>query len=99
MDPSQVAQLYPPEYLEADRSRQLLNVAIAFGVLEGIFFILFFYSRLKYHIRSSLDIYLVVLGFLFVFMHVVVDIGKPSSTPEIFSMRLLDVYLTTFSFS
>lgn len=79
MDPAQLAALYSPAYLKEDRSQQLWNLAIAFGVLECVFVVLFFYSRLKCKIAFGLELYLVVLGFLFVFGHVVVAFGESSS--------------------
>lgn len=85
MNPAQLALLYPNEYLEADRSQQLLNVAITFGVLEVVIILLFLYSRLKCQIGFGLEAYLMLLGFLFVFSLVVMDISKYFGTLDHFN--------------
>lgn len=89
MDPALLALLYPKEYLEANRSQQLLNVAIAFGVLEVVIILLFLYSRLKCQTGFGLEAYLMLLGFLFVFSHVVMDVSKYFSTLDHFQTVLV----------
>lgn len=76
MNSAELAPLYLNEYLKADRGQQLLNVAITFGVLDVVFISLFLYSRLKCQIGFGLEAYLMLLGFLFAFSHVVMNISK-----------------------
>jgi len=64
MDPTTV---YTPEYLAADRSGQLMRVAIVFAILEIMFVGLYFYSKLKNKTAHGLDTFLMLPAFLCVF--------------------------------
>lgn len=68
MDP---ATQFPPGYLAEDRSQQLLNVAIVFGVLETVFIVLFFTARVISKTAKGVDIYLMLLAYLACFSHVI----------------------------
>jgi hypothetical protein len=50
-----------PEYLAADRSGQLMRVAVAFAILEIAFVGLFFFSKSKNKTVRGLDTYLTSL--------------------------------------
>ena len=67
---------YTPEYLAADQSQTLINVAIAFAVLDTFFMASFFFSRYKCHIPLGLNGWLLVPGFLLCLTHCVNDIRK-----------------------
>ncbi|KAL8732940.1 MAG: hypothetical protein Q9181_003762 [Wetmoreana brouardii] len=69
MDPS---QQYSPEYLAEDRSRELLNVVIAFAILETVFVALFFTARAVNKTANGWDVYLMVPAYLFCFSHIIV---------------------------
>ncbi|KUJ13242.1 uncharacterized protein LY89DRAFT_672467 [Mollisia scopiformis] len=66
-------QSYSPEYLAANRSQRLTNVAIVFGVLEPIFVGLFYISRWKSGTAHRWDVYLMLLALPLCFSHVIVS--------------------------
>lgn len=69
--------LFSPEYLAADRSQTLIDVAIVFMVLDTFFISLFFFSRYKCHIALSYDGWLMAPGYLLCLGHCIGDIRKP----------------------
>ena len=70
---------FSPEYLAANQSRSLINVAITFAVLDTTFVSLFFFSRYKCHIPFGLDGWLMIPGYILCFAHTVLDIGEDYS--------------------
>ena len=70
-------QQYSPAYLAEDRSRELINVIVAFAVLETFFIILFFTSRIMNHTANEWDVYLMIPGYLFCFGHIAFATSKP----------------------
>jgi hypothetical protein len=58
---------YTPEYMAADHSRKLINVAVTFAVLETFFFVLFLAARFKSKTLRCLDVYFMVLAYPFCF--------------------------------
>jgi hypothetical protein len=62
MDPS---KKYPAEYLAEDRSHPLINLCIAFIVLEVFFVGLFIASRIKGKTANGFDTYLIPLALPF----------------------------------
>jgi len=73
MDPT---QQYSPAYLAEDTSRQLLNVVVAFAVLETVFIVLFFTSRAMNKTANGWDVFLMIPAYIFCFVHIIVASGK-----------------------
>ena len=69
MDPSD----YPPEYLAQDRSFQLVQVIVAFAVLESFFFALFISARLMSKSTNGVDFWLMPAAYLACFSHVIIN--------------------------
>lgn len=65
-------QQYSPAYLAEDKSREFLNVVVAFAILETVFMILFFTSRAMNKTSNGWDVYLMIPGYIFCFGHIVV---------------------------
>lgn len=74
MDPSQ----YPPEYLAEDNSQQLINVIIAFGILETVFLALFIWARSIAKTLNGIDFWLIPAGYLACFSHVITIFSSSS---------------------
>lgn len=66
------ANQYPPEYLAEDSSRQLINVAIAFALLETIFLTFFTFARRINSTTNGLDFWLIPAAYLACFSHVII---------------------------
>ena len=74
-----------PEYLAADRSRALINIGIAFVVLDTFFVSLFFFSRIKCRIPIGIDGWLMIPGYLLCLAHCIGDFRKSSAlSPQSF---------------
>lgn len=58
--------------LAEDKSREFLNVVVAFAILETVFMILFFTSRAMNKTSNGWDVYLMIPGYIFCFGHIVV---------------------------
>jgi len=82
MDPALAAQLYPPEYLAEDRSRQLTNTAIAFAVLATVFVGLFFTSRVINKTVNGPDFWLMPPAYIACLGQVTISFCKPSDLPS-----------------
>ena len=67
-------QQYPSDYLAADRSRELLNVAVTFAVLETVFVVLYLMSRVMNKTANGWDVYLMIPGYIFCFGCIIVAI-------------------------
>ena len=65
-------QQYPPGYLAEDRSQQLIHVAIIFGVLETVFVLLFYISRIVTKTANGPEVWLIALGYIACFGHVII---------------------------
>ena len=72
--------MYPPEYLAENRGQQLLNVAIVFGVLETVFIVLFFVSRIIFKTANGPEMYLMPLAYITCFSHVILIPRKSESS-------------------
>ncbi len=83
MDPSQ----FPPEYLAENNSQQLLNVIIAFGVLETVFFVLFVTARTINKTVNGVDFWLMPMAYITCFSHVII-ISRLSSHGLSYSILL-----------
>lgn len=81
MDPTTV---YTPEYLAENRSDQLLDVAIAFMILETLFVGLYFFSKFKNQTFHGLDTYLMLPAFLCVVSNPINAFRKSSPHLRIF---------------
>lgn len=68
MDPSQ----YPPGYLAEDNSQQLVNVIIAFAILDTIFLSLFISARWMNKTANGVDFWLMPVAYLACFSHVII---------------------------
>lgn len=69
-------QKYSQAYLSEDKSRDLINVAVAFAILETFFMSLFFTSRIMNHTANGWDVYLMIPAYLFCFSHIIVAACK-----------------------
>ena len=67
-----VQQQYPPEYLAEDRSRVLVNLVIAFAILETLFFVLYVTTRLMSRNANGWDFYLMMPAYLAAMGHNIV---------------------------
>ncbi len=65
-------QQYSPAYLAEDKSREFLNVVVAFAILETVFMILFFTSCAMNKTSNGWDVYLMIPGYIYCFGHIVV---------------------------
>ena len=77
-------QQYPPEYLAEDRSRVLLNLVIAFIVLETTFFTLFMTARYMNRTLNGWDVYFMIPAYLAAMGHCIV---APSKYPSFMTMK------------
>jgi hypothetical protein len=64
--------------LENDSGR-LINVVIAFAVLECFFVALFYFSRFKFRAKHGFDIWLMVPSFLTCFAQLIICISRYKS--------------------
>jgi hypothetical protein len=65
-------QIYSPAYLAEDRSRDLINLVVAFAILETFFICLFFTSRIMSRTANGWDFYLMVPAYLLAFANVII---------------------------
>ena len=65
MDPAAVAKMYPPAYLAEDNSQVLMNVAVAWAVMETIFVILYYVSRVVHRSAFGWEMAFMPLAYLF----------------------------------
>jgi hypothetical protein len=65
-----------PEYLAADQSWRLLQVAVAFAILEILFVSLYVGSRLKSGVKQEADFYLIIAALIVNLGLVIVCFGK-----------------------
>lgn len=65
-----------PEYLAADQSWRLLQVAVAFAILEVLFVSLYVGSRVRTGIKQGPDFYLIIAALVVNFGLVVVCFSK-----------------------
>lgn len=69
-------QKYSQAFLNEDRSRELINVVVAFAVLETFFMLLFLASRTMNHTANGWDVYLMIPAYLFCFSHIIIAACK-----------------------
>lgn len=69
-------QTYSPAYLAEDRSRDLVNVVVAFAILETFFISLFFTARMMNRTANGWDFYLMVPAYLFAFANIILAARK-----------------------
>ncbi|TVY23366.1 hypothetical protein LHYA1_G008324 [Lachnellula hyalina] len=60
-----------PEYFAANESWKVTNTVIALAVLEVLFIVLFFFSRIRIGTANGLDTYLMVPAFIVCFAHLI----------------------------
>lgn len=70
------SEKYSSEFLRENRGRELMNAAIALGVLETLFVSLFFISRYINKNLNGVDIYMMLSAFLSCLTLVIIDICK-----------------------
>lgn len=63
---------YPPGYLAENNSQQLINVIIAFAILETTFLTLFVIARAINKTANGLDFWLMPAAYLACFSHVII---------------------------
>jgi hypothetical protein len=71
-----VGDKYTPEYLSADHSGRLVNIAVIFAILETVFFGLYLVARFRSRSLKSLDVYFMVLAYPFCFSLTVMALRK-----------------------
>jgi ABC-type uncharacterized transport system permease subunit len=69
-------QIYSPAYLAEDRSRDLINLVVAFAILETFFICLFFTSRIMSRTANGWDFYLMIPAYLLAFGNVIIAARK-----------------------
>ena len=69
-------QTYSPAYLAEDKSQNLINVVVAFAILDTLFICLFFTSRIIGHTANGLDMYLMIPAYLFAFADMIMGARK-----------------------
>lgn len=69
-------QTYSPAYLAEDRSRDLINVVVAFAILETLFICLFFTSRIMNRTANGWDLYLMIPAYLLAFADIILAARK-----------------------
>lgn len=69
---------YTAAYLAEDNSQTLINVAIAMGTLETIFFSLFLWARAIAKTMHGLNFWLIPAAYLACFGHVITISSPPS---------------------
>lgn len=69
-------QTYSPTYLAEDKSQNLINVVVAFAILDTLFICLFFTSRVIGHTANGLDMYLMIPAYLFAFANIILGARK-----------------------
>jgi uncharacterized membrane protein YadS len=79
---------FSPEYLAANHSKKLIDVAIIFMVLETLFFALFLVARFKNKTLKCMDVYFMIPAYAFCFSLTIMALRKSYLLSELFGLNI-----------